>query len=158
MLHQGLFNGRCGSDLDHGVTAVGYGTENGKDYWIVKNSWGKDWGESGFIRMERNIKDAAGKCGIAVEASYPIKTKPNPPNPGPSPPSPPVKPPTVCDERYSCPESSTCCCVYGYGSHCFSWGCCPLEAATCCANHYSCCPHDYPVCNIRDGTCLTVTY
>lgn len=122
----------------------------------MRNSWGASWGEDGYIRMERNLASSpTGKCGIAIEPSYPIKKGQNPPNPGPSPPSP-VKPPTVCDNYYSCADSDTCCCVFEWGRYCFAWGCCPLEAATCCEDHNSCCPHDYPVCNVNAGTCLMV--
>ncbi|XP_073001167.1 cysteine proteinase mucunain-like [Typha latifolia] len=153
LYNSGIFNGRCGIELDHGVVAVGYGTENGKDYWIVRNSWGPNWGEAGYVRIERNIKSAAGKCGIAMMASYPVKKGQNPPKPGPTPPSP-VAPSNVCDNHYSCPASSTCCCIYGYGRHCFAWGCCPVQSAICCKDHSSCCPPEYPVCNLRSGTCL----
>ncbi|XP_057779671.1 low-temperature-induced cysteine proteinase-like [Salvia miltiorrhiza] len=152
LYQSGIFTGKCGTNLDHGVVAVGYGTENGKDYWIVRNSWGSSWGEEGYLRMERNIAAKTGICGIAIEPSYPTKTGENPPNPGPSPPSPAPKP-SVCDNYFECPESTTCCCIYEYGKYCFAWGCCPLEGASCCEDHYSCCPHDYPVCNVRAGTC-----
>ncbi|KAF3655577.1 Actinidain [Capsicum annuum] len=84
----GIFTGRCGTAVDHGVVAVGYGTENGMDYWIVRNSWGASWGEKGYLKMERNIASRQGKCGLAIEPSYPVKSGPNPPNPGPSPPTP----------------------------------------------------------------------
>ena len=71
---QGVFTGKCGSALDHGVVAVGYGTENGVDYWLVRNSWGTGWGEDGYFKLERNVKHTTdGKCGIAMEASYPVK-------------------------------------------------------------------------------------
>lgn len=71
---EGVFTGKCGTELDHGVAVVGYGTTlDGTKYWIVKNSWGPEWGEKGYIRMERGISDKEGLCGIAMEASYPIK-------------------------------------------------------------------------------------
>ncbi|CAN1197387.1 Probable cysteine protease RD21B [Linum perenne] len=159
LYQSGVFTGQCGTQLDHGVVAVGYGTENGVDYWIVRNSWGPAWGEKGYIKMERNVaKTKTGKCGIAMQASYPTKKGPNPPNPGPTPPTPVTPPPppspsAVCDDYYSCPASTTCCCVYQFGNNCYGWGCCPLESATCCDDHYSCCPHDYPVCDLKAGTC-----
>ncbi|GMP33973.1 hypothetical protein CsSME_00007055 [Camellia sinensis var. sinensis] len=75
---EGVFTGGCGTELDHGVAIVGYGTTlDGTKYWIVKNSWGTEWGEKGYIRMQRGISDKEGLCGIAMEASYPIKSSSN---------------------------------------------------------------------------------
>ncbi|XP_059442479.1 vignain [Corylus avellana] len=77
---EGVYTGKCGTELDHGVAVVGYGiTLDGTKYWIVKNSWGAEWGEKGYIRMQRGISEKEGLCGIAMEASYPIKNKSNNP-------------------------------------------------------------------------------
>ncbi|KAE8669523.1 Vignain [Hibiscus syriacus] len=69
----GVFTGGCGYQLNHGVAVVGYGEDGSKKYWLVKNSWGTSWGESGYIRMEREVSDERGLCGIAMDSSYPVK-------------------------------------------------------------------------------------
>jgi len=69
----GVLTAACGTSLDHGVLAVGYGTDGADNYWKVKNSWGADWGESGYIRLCKDCgaNNGAGQCGILTSASYP---------------------------------------------------------------------------------------
>ena len=68
----GVFNGSCGTNLDHGVLLVGTGkTNEGLLYWKVKNSWGLNWGENGYIRILRD-NSASGVCGIKMQPSYPV--------------------------------------------------------------------------------------
>lgn len=70
----GVMTATCGSNLDHGVLAVGYGTDAGQDFYKVKNSWGADWGEAGYIRLGRgpSYNGGAGQCGILSAASFPV--------------------------------------------------------------------------------------
>ncbi|XP_050229864.1 ervatamin-B-like [Mercurialis annua] len=79
MYNQGVFSGPCLACNSHAVLIVGYGSENGKDYWIAKNSWSNKWGRDGYIYIQRNTGDPKGLCGINMFASYPVKnTKSNP--------------------------------------------------------------------------------
>ena len=64
-----LTSSRCGTNLDHAVLAVGYGTENGQDYWLVKNSWDTTWGDNGYIKL--GMDDSTGTCGVQMGPSFP---------------------------------------------------------------------------------------
>lgn len=55
--------------VNHGVVVVGYGIESGREYWLIKNSWGASWGESGYFKLARN---RGNQCNIASYGMYPI--------------------------------------------------------------------------------------
>jgi len=63
-------NSTCPSgplDVNHDVMLVGYGTERGVEYWLIKNSWGPTWGDKGYFKIQRGVN----MCGIANCGSYP---------------------------------------------------------------------------------------
>jgi C1A family cysteine protease len=92
----GVFNvPSCGTQLDHGVLLVGYGTDAGTDYWKIKNSWGATWGIEGYMHM----KQGENMCGLANSASYPSAKAM-----GPVPPSPPT-PPAPTSTHYGDPAA-----------------------------------------------------
>jgi len=108
----GVLTGECGSSLDHGVLAAGYGhdSDSNLDYWIVKNSWGASWGMNGYIYLERHISSSSGQCGILLQPSYPVVGTSPTPSPGPTPnptPKPTPSPgPSPSTDNYEDPEEN----------------------------------------------------
>lgn len=72
-----ITGGVCGTQVDHGVLAVGYGEENGQKYYKIKNSWGTVYGEAGYVKIGRNMEPSlnAGECGVLSLPSYPRVTE-----------------------------------------------------------------------------------
>ena len=70
--NSGIMDMECSTGTDHAVAVVGYGaTDDGRKYWIAKNSWGTNWGENGYIYLARDVGDPQGLCGIATNPAYP---------------------------------------------------------------------------------------
>lgn len=146
----GVMTGMCGTKLDHGILAVGYGTQDGTDYWMVKNSWGTVWGNAGYGMLERG-KGGSGECGILTGATYPQVTgKPGPgPSPGPSPPTPPT-PPTPSNsshyEKPPCRSDEMAVQIQGVDGAVCSPKCtgqtCPTDTPTGTKDSPSCCLQD----------------
>jgi C1A family cysteine protease len=76
----GVFTGACGTNLDHAVALVGYGTMNGLDYYILRNSWSETWGSAGYMYIGRGNDPSTGKpynggkgqCGVLMQGVYPV--------------------------------------------------------------------------------------
>ena len=69
----------CDDPLDHAMVVVGYGTDEKtrEPYWLLKNGWGAQWGEEGFLKLPRGLP-GFGACGLTTQPGYPIKISPNP--------------------------------------------------------------------------------
>lgn len=69
----GIVTEPCSAQHTHAALLVGYGVENGVPYWKIKNCWGSDWGEGGYIRLGRGPQFGdAGQCGLQLKARYPV--------------------------------------------------------------------------------------
>merc|ERR1712241_549583 len=64
----GIYDGPCSISPNHAVLIVGYGEEEYRPYWLVKNSWSTSWGDNGYIKMARNVNI----CGIASAPVLPL--------------------------------------------------------------------------------------
>lgn len=110
----------CCQELNHGVLAVGYAegkATNGDapPHWIIKNSWGHNWGEDGYFRLTKESSNREGACGILKASSYPTKESNSNP-----------EIPEVCGifGFTECPLHQSCICNFSFFNlFCFSWGC-----------------------------------
>jgi C1A family cysteine protease len=73
----GVFTAPCGSRLNHAVVVYGYSTDKatGLPYWKIRNQWGTNWGERGYMRMVRDgtLNDGKGQCGMYAHGRYPVQ-------------------------------------------------------------------------------------
>lgn len=149
---------QCGTQLNHGVLAVGYGTEGGEEYWIVKNSWGAEWGDQGYIKIKAQIQNPVGMCGIALVPSYPTISAPHPPRPPAG--EPPIKCPFWMPSllmELECPAGTQCCCKQYLMELCSWYACCPFVDGVCCPTDYDhCCPKENPQCDLSKGVCAAI--
>lgn len=78
--HNGVFSLPCGHHLDHAILITGYGHEVKSDqpYWLVKNSWGPEWGDKGYIKLARKGRGRKGECGILLSPTVPLVGEPAP--------------------------------------------------------------------------------
>jgi C1A family cysteine protease len=74
--HSGVISSGCGTAINHAVLAVGYGTDaaTGKEYYLVKNSWGTGWGDAGYVKIARTT--GVGTCAIQYAPSQPLTFAP----------------------------------------------------------------------------------
>jgi len=92
--NKGVFDGCSTTQINHAVTVVGYGTESGKPYWLVKNSWGDNWGDGGYIKIARGNSE----CGIGSHCALVECSKTGTASPAPqAPPPAPVPASQTCD-------------------------------------------------------------
>lgn len=115
--HSGILTDKsCCQDLNHGVLVVGYDdTDSNGAHWIVKNSWGEQWGESGYFKLSQESSKPAGACGIYQAASYPVKDDTSNP-----------EVPEICGlfGFTECPLHQSCVCNFDvFGLFCLFWGC-----------------------------------
>merc|ERR1719263_1117389 len=136
--------GLCGTNLDHGILAVGYGTDGKNAYWKVKNSWGQVWGENGYANLERG-KGGAGECGLLSAATYPVVSGKPGPSPAPTPPAPP-SPSTSHYEKPPCQSDEAQASIQGIDGQVCAPKCtnsaCPTDVPTGTKDTPSCCLQD----------------
>merc|ERR1711865_304278 len=131
----GVLTGTCGTQLGHGVLAVGFGTLSGTEYWKVNNSWGASWGMNGYVLIERG----SNKCGIASQPSYPtVSGSPGPapaPSPDPAPTPGPAPTPAGCVDTN---QDATYCGFVKSMGFCADIGSDCLKTCDCCDDPSKC--------------------